>query len=132
MKFCVLGPIEAYADGRKVAVGGGRQRALLALLLIHAGEVVSRDRLIDELWAGYPPPGGSHSLDAYLSRLRRAFREVGADGVLATRAPGYVLRAEDTDAGRFEAMAAEGRETLAAGRAEQAARVLAAALALWR
>ena len=132
MKFCVLGPIEAYADGRKVAVGGGRQRALLALLLIHAGEVVSRDRLIDELWAGHPPPGGSQSLDAYLSRLRRAFREVGADGVLATRAPGYVLRAEDTDAGRFEAMAAEGRETLAAGRAEQAARVLAAALALWR
>ena len=49
MRFCVLGPLEAYADGRSVPVGGGRQRALLALLLVHAGEVVSRDRLIEEL-----------------------------------------------------------------------------------
>jgi YVTN family beta-propeller protein len=132
MKFCVLGPIEAYADGRSVAVGGGRQRALLALLLVQAGEVVSRDRLIDELWAGEPPPGGSQSLDVYLSRLRRAFREAGAGDVLITRAPGYVLHAEQTDARRFEALAVEGREALAAGEAGRAARVLAEALALWR
>jgi YVTN family beta-propeller protein len=115
-----------------VAVGGGRQRALLALLLVHAGEVVSRDRLIEELWAGEPPPSGPQSLDAYLSRLRRAFREVGAGDVLVTRAPGYVLQVEETDARRFEALAAEGREALAAGEAERAAQVLAEALALWR
>ena len=132
MRFCVLGPLEAYADGRSVAVGGGRQRALLALLLVHAGEVVSRDRLIEELWAGEPPPSGPQSLDMYLSRLRRAFREAGADDVLATRAPGYVLRVEETDAQRFEALAAEGRQALAAGEAERTARVLAEALALWR
>ena len=132
MRFCVLGPLEAYADGRSVAVGGGRQRALLALLLVHAGEVVSRDRLIEELWAGEPPPAGSQSLDAYLSRLRRAFREAGASDVLATCAPGYVLHAEQTDARRFEALSAEGREVLAAGEAGRAARVLAEALALWR
>ena len=132
MRFCVLGPLEAYADGRSVPVGGGRQRALLALLLVHAGEVVSRDRLIEELWAGNPPPGASQSLDAYLSRMRRAFREAGAGDVLATRAPGYVLHAEETDARRFEALAAEGREALAAGEAGRAARVLAEALALWR
>jgi YVTN family beta-propeller protein len=132
MRFCVLGPIEAYADGRSVAVGGGRQRALMALLLMHAGEVVSRDRLIDELWAGKPPPAGSQSLDVYLSRLRKSFREAGAGGVLATRAPGYVLYATETDAGRFEALAAEGRESLAAGEAARAARILAEALALWR
>jgi YVTN family beta-propeller protein len=132
MRFCVLGPIEAYADGRIVAVGGGRQRALLALLLVHAGEVVSRDRLIDELWAREPPPGGPQSLDVYLSRLRRAFREAGAGDVLSTRAPGYVLHAEQTDARHFEALAAEGREALAAGEAGRAARVLAEALALWR
>ena len=132
MRFCVLGPLEAYADGRSVAVGGGRQRALLALLLVHAGEVVSRDRLIEELWAGEPPPGGPQSLDVYLSRLRRAFREAGAGDVLATRAPGYVLHAEQTDARRFEALAAEGRDALAAGEAGRAARVLAEALALWR
>lgn len=132
MRFCVLGPLEAYADGRSVPVGGGRQRALLALLLVHAGEVVSRDRLIEELWAGNPPPGASQSLDAYLSRMRRAFREAGAGDILATRAPGYVLHAEETDARRFEALAAEGREALAAGRAGRAARVLTEALALWR
>ena len=132
MRFCVLGPLEAYADGRSVAVGGGRQRALLALLLVHAGEVVSRDRLIEELWAGEPPPSGPQSLDTYLSRLRRAFREAGADDVLATRAPGYVLRVEETDAQRFEALAAEGRQAVAAGEAERTARVLAEALALWR
>jgi DNA-binding SARP family transcriptional activator len=132
MRFCVLGPLEAYADGRSVPVGGGRQRALLALLLVHAGEVVSRDRLIEELWAGNPPPGASQSLDAYLSRMRRAFREAGAGDILATRAPGYVLHAEETDARRFEALAAEGREALAAGEEGPAARVLAEALALWR
>src|SRR5450755_4781385 len=102
MRFCVLGPLEAYADRRAVAVGGGRQRALLALLLVHAGEVVSRDRLIDELWSGESPASASQSLDAYLSRLRKAFREAGADGVLVTRSPGYTLRAEGTDAARFE------------------------------
>src|ERR671933_736040 len=75
MDFRVLGPLEGYVDGRSVAIGGGRQRALLALLLVHAGEVVSRDRLIDELWRGAPPPGAAQSLDAYLSRLRRALRE---------------------------------------------------------
>ena len=132
MKFCVLGPLEAYADGRSVPVGGGRQRALLALLLVHAGEVVSRDRLIEELWAGDPPPGASQSLDAYLSRMRRAFREAGAGDILATRAPGYMLHAEETDARRFEALAAEGRQALAAGEEGRAAQVLTEALALWR
>ena len=132
MRFCVLGPLEAYADERSVAVGGGRQRALLAILLVHADEVVSRDRLIEELWTGDPSPSRPQSLDVYLSRLRRAFREVGAGDVLVTRAPGYVLHVEETDARRFEALAAEGREALAAGEAERAARVLAEALALWR
>lgn len=132
MRFCVLGPLEAYANGRSVAVGGGRQRALLALLLVHAGEIVSRDRLIEELWAGQPPPGGSQSLDVYISRLRKAFREAGASDVLATRSPGYVLHAGETDARQFETLAAQAREALAAGEAAPAAQVLAEALALWR
>jgi len=132
MRFCVLGPLEAHANGRSVAVGGGRQRALLALLLVHAGEIVSRDRLIEELWAGQPPAGGSQSLDVYISRLRKAFREAGANDVLATRSPGYVLHAGETDARCFEALAAQGREALAAGEAARAAQVLTEALALWR
>ena len=132
MRFCVLGPLESYVDGRSVPVGGGRQRALLALLLVHRGEIVARDRLIEELWDGRPPSSGSQSLDVYVSRLRKAFRDAGADEVLITRAPGYVLNAEETDARRFEALAAEGRGALAAGDGERAVRLLREGLGLWR
>src|SRR3954462_5501607 len=104
MRFCVLGPLEAGEDGQPVVLGGGRQRALLALLLVHAGEVVSRDRLIDELWSGAPPASAAQSLDVYVSRLRRALREAGAADQLVTRAPGYMLAGADTDAARFEAL----------------------------
>ena len=85
-----------------------------------------------DLWAGKPPPGGSQNLDVYLSRLRKVFRDAGANDVLTTRAPGYVLHAEETDARRFETLAAEGREALATGEAGRAAEALAEALALWR
>jgi YVTN family beta-propeller protein len=132
MRFNVLGPLEAYQGDSPVDVGGGRQRALLALLLVHVGEIVSRDRLIDELWSGQPQPGASRSLDAYLSRLRRVFREAGADGLLQTRPPGYVVYADETDAARFEALAREGQDALAAGDPACAARVLREALGLWR
>jgi YVTN family beta-propeller protein len=132
MRFCVLGPLEVYVDGQSIAVGGGRQRALLALLLVQAGEIVSRDRLIEELWGGRPPASGSQSLDVYVSRLRRVLRDAGGGEVLVTRAPGYVLLAEETDARRFEALAAEGRDALAASEAERASTVLREALGLWR
>jgi peptide/nickel transport system substrate-binding protein len=132
MQFFVLGPLEAHEDRGAVAVGGGRQRALLGLLLVHVGEVVSRDRLIDELWSGEPPASASQSLDAYLSRLRRAFREAGANGVLITRAPGYALQAAGTDAARFESLVRDGRAALAAGEVERGVALLTEALALWR
>jgi class 3 adenylate cyclase/tetratricopeptide (TPR) repeat protein len=132
MRFCVLGPLEAYERGRAVAIGGGRQRALLALLLVHAGEIVSRDKLIDELWSGDPPAGASQSLDVYVSRVRKAMRRAGAEGVLATRSPGYVLHAEETDAAQFEAQVGAGRAVLAAGDYDRAASVLRDGLALWR
>src|SRR3954452_2730074 len=131
MRFMVLGGVAAMRGARRVDVGGGRQRALLALLLIHSGEVVSRDRLIDALWAGEPPASASRSLHAYVARLRRAFREVGAEGLLQTRAPGYVLQTGDLDATRVACLAAGGRE---AGRADDAACAVACldeALALW-
>lgn len=132
MRFCVLGPIEVYNGSRRVAVRGARQRALLALLLVHAGEVVSRDRLVDALWDRVPTAGGAQSLDTYLSRLRRAFRDVGVEGVIETRAPGYVLRAEDTDAARFEALLRDGRTALAEGDPAQASELLGEGIALWR
>src|SRR3954471_638291 len=131
MRFSVLGPLEAHESGQPVSTGGGRQRALVALLLVAGGEVVSRDRLIEELWAGEPPASASQSLDAYLSRLRKAFREAGASGVVATRAPGYALEAE-TDAARFESLVGDGRAALAAGDIERGVALVGEALALWR
>ena len=132
MRFSVLGPLEVHEDGRPVAIGGGRQRALLAMLLMHAGEVVSRDRLIEELWAGEPPVSASQSLDAYLSRLRRAFREAGAEQVIVTRAPGYVLEPDHVDAHDFESRARDGHAALQSGGAQRAAALLRDALGLWR
>ena len=87
MEFRILGPLEVVADGRPLPLGGASQRALLALLLLHANEVVSSDRLIDELWAGEPPASGVTALQVRVSQLRKA---LGADGErLETRPPGY-------------------------------------------
>src|SRR3954447_6578384 len=132
MRFRVLGPLEAHEDGRPVAVGGGRQRALLALLLVEAGQTVSRDRLIEALWEGRPTASASPSLDAYLSRLRRAFREAGAGDVIVTRAPGYALPGPDTDAAEFARLVARAGAAGSAGNPAESAARLREAFALWR
>src|SRR5919201_1869665 len=88
MEFRILGPLEVVDDGRAVDLGGPKQRALLALLLLHANEVVSPDVLADALWEGQPPPAAAKTLQAYVSRLRKA---LGRD-VLETRGHGYLLR----------------------------------------
>jgi peptide/nickel transport system substrate-binding protein len=128
--FSVLGPIEARDEERELSLGGPKQRALLAVLLLERNTVVSRDRLIDALWAEQPPASAGHTLDAYVSRLRKL---LGADR-LTRRAGGYVLRAEaaEVDIDRFDELVARGREQLAAGEAADAAATLRAALAEWR
>jgi predicted ATPase/DNA-binding SARP family transcriptional activator len=129
-EFRVLGPVEAARDGQPVGLGGRRQRALLALLLLEAGRAVSSDRLIDELWNGAPPPGAEGTLRVYVSRLRSV---LGENSVFA-RPPGYVLEvvADRLDANRFERLLREGRDALVRGAAGLAADRLHAALALWR
>ena len=129
-EFRILGPIEAMRDGQALPLGGRRQRALLALLLLEPGRRVSTDRLIDELWPGSPPPGAQRTLRVYVSRLRAA---LGQDPLVA-RPPGYVLEIaqERVDARRFERLLRDGREALARGAAGLAADRLGAALALWR
>src|ERR1700682_2318827 len=108
MEFRILGPLEVVEGGRQVPVTGPRERALLAILLIHSGEVVSADRLIDELWGSEPPANPSNALQVVVSRLRRALEGAQAPGqqggLLVTRKPGYVLDMdpEDLDARRFE------------------------------
>lgn len=130
MRFGILGPIELSVGGRPVPVGGLKQRALLAFLLLHANEVISRDRLIDALWGESPPPSASESLDAYVYRLRKL---TGRDR-LARRGGGYVLSVEagDLDASRFELLVASARRAADAGDGREAAKMLADALALWR
>jgi DNA-binding SARP family transcriptional activator len=134
VEFRILGPLEVLDDGgASLAVGGGRERAVLALLLLSANRVVSSERLADDLW-GDRPPEGTHALRVYVSRLRKALREAGGDGVLVTRPPGYVVRVEPgaLDAARFEALLARGREEAAGGDHAGAAETLREALALWR
>jgi DNA-binding SARP family transcriptional activator len=130
VEFRILGPLEVVEDGRAIALGSRKQRALLALLLLHAGRVVSRDRLIDDLWHGEPPAAAETTLRSHISRLRSA---LGASRLLS-RAPGYtlVLVSEELDAVRCERLLADGREALAQGRASEAAERLRSALALWR
>jgi DNA-binding SARP family transcriptional activator len=133
--FRVLGPLEVRANGDRLRLGGRKQRALLAVLLLNANEVVSRDRLIDVLWGGRPPPTASHTLDAYVSRLRKALACDGDGEVrLVTVAPGYVLRIapEQLDLARFARLAADGQRALDAGEPELAAAKLRQAEALWR
>jgi YVTN family beta-propeller protein len=130
MEFRILGPFEVSEGGRPLEVGAGKQRALLALLVLSAGEVVSTDRLIDALWEEHPPASALNSVHIYVSQLRKAL----LDGRLETRGQGYLLalEPEQLDLGRFERLVGEGRALLAEGEPERAAEVLRAALALWR
>jgi DNA-binding SARP family transcriptional activator len=134
----ILGPLEVREDDKPIALGGAKQRALLAILALHANEVVSSDRLIDELWGGEAPQTAAKSLQVHVSQLRKVLepeRKSGESGqVLLTRAPGYLLSLEpdQLDVERFKRLYDEGREGLAKGDAETAATKLGEALALWR
>jgi eukaryotic-like serine/threonine-protein kinase len=137
MNFRILGPLEVLDGGRSVALGGSRQRALLAVFLLHRGETLSTDRLIDELWGERPPATATKSVQVYVSRLRKALD--GGDGhdsphAIVTREHGYELQLdpEHLDAHRFEQLVAEGTSDLAAGRPKPAASALEGALSLWR
>lgn len=128
----ILGPLEIVVDGERVDVRGGKQRELLAILLVHASEIVSSDRLIESLWHDNPPPSALKTLQALVSRLRSDLGS--ASDALETLGYGYrlVVEPERLDAEAFRAGAEEGRRALARGEAEKAAETLRAALALWR
>jgi YVTN family beta-propeller protein len=135
MEFRLLGPLEIWEDGRPLSLGGTKQRALLAILLLRANEVVSRDVLIDELWGERPPPSAAHSLEAYVSRLRKTLHaDRTGEPILVTRPPGYMLRVgfEELDLHRFERLLEEGRRALATHAPERALQKLSDALSLWR
>ena len=130
MEFRILGPLEVRDGGRVVAVRGPRQRALLALLLLHANETIPGERLVEELWQGAAPASGTTALRVRVSQLRRT---LGVD-LIATNPRGYALEVEPEriDARRFERLLERGRRLRADGAAAEAATTLQAALALWR
>jgi hypothetical protein len=125
--FCILGPLEVSRSGWALPLGGPRQRAVLALLLVQANRIVSMDRLAEDVCGGEPPEG----------RLRRALEpdrtRADADGLLVTGGRGYLLRIdrEQLDAARFEDGFTAGRAALEAGRSAEAAETLRVALDLW-
>ena len=137
MEFRILGPVELRGEHGTLTLGGRRERSLLAMLLLSANRPGAIDLLVDGLWGESPPPTAHTALHGAVSRLRKLLEDAGArDGrdVLTTVPGGYLLRVEDEqlDLARFEKLAGEGRDALAHGRADDAARLLRAALALWR
>ena len=136
--FGILGPLEVLRSGRAVPLGGPRQRAVLAVLLLQPNRVVSADRLVEDVWAGHAPEASVTSLQTYVFHLRRALEpgrpRGGAGEVLATRDRGYLLQVsrERLDAALFEDGLAAGLAALEAGRHSQASERLGRALGLWR
>ena len=108
LEFRLLGPLEARNDGVLVELGGPKQRAVLAVLLLDAGRTVSTDRLVDALWGEHPPRTAPTSLQNFVSQLRK---QLGAD-VLVTKPPGYLLRIDplSVDVNRAQGLLAEARQ----------------------
>ncbi|MEV6929928.1 BTAD domain-containing putative transcriptional regulator [Dactylosporangium sp. NPDC051485] len=137
LEFRILGPLEVDGPAGPVDTGTPKQRAVLAMLAVQPGRIVSVQRLIDELWAEEPPERAISSLQAYVSRLRRALEpdrtSRDRSAVLVSRAPGYLLQvpAESVDAARFAAAVERASADLAAD-PSAALHILAAALELWR
>jgi DNA-binding SARP family transcriptional activator len=130
MEFRILGPLQVWSRGKPVALGGTRQRSLLAILVLYANEPVATDRLIDELWGEQPPRASVKTVQMFVSRLRKVL----GPGAIATRPNGYALVADPDliDLNRFERLSSTGRRALDRGDAETARRALGEALGLWR
>jgi len=130
MQVRILGPFQVEDTGRRITIGGVRQRAVLADLVLHANEVMPSEQLLVDLWGEDSPPSAANALQAAISRLRRVL----PPSRLVTAAPGYSLRIfpAELDVRRFEQLIAEGRDALAAGNAAGAAGMLDQALSLWR
>src|SRR2546430_1905852 len=131
LDFRILGPLEVTDGDRPVRLGGPKQRAALAVLLLSANRVVSVERLADDLYAGAPPVTAVTQVQRQVSELRKL---LGTGSGIETRPPGYLIRlsTDQLDVGVFERRIEEGRQALAHGEARRAGQLLQEALALWR
>lgn len=133
MEFFLLGPLLVRCDGAAVPVQRGKQRALLAVLLLNAGRTVSADDLAEALWGSSPPPSAPVTLRNYVKRLRSSLGEAGRSRI-GTQPPGYLIRVEagELDVDRFEEMLGAARDSARGGMWDKAADQARAALSLWR
>jgi DNA-binding SARP family transcriptional activator len=133
VEFRILGPLEVVEDGQQVALGTLKERLVLGVLLLHANEFVSRERLIDDLWGEAPPPTARKAVNVYLSKVRKALSVAGADPI-TTATGGYRLNidTERLDASHMQVLVADARECVAKGQLETAAERFQDALSLWR
>ena len=131
-EFRLLGHLEVGNGDGTPSFGGPKQRAMLAFLLLHSGEVVTTEGLVDAIWGDEPPPTVTAIVYGYVRRLRAALETTSA--TLSTRSSGYVLDIPggSLDVAQFERLGGLGRQALRAGDAAEARRLLGAALALWR
>jgi len=133
VEFRILGPLEVLDEGERLSLGTLKERIVLATLLLHANEFVSRPRLIDELWGESPPPTAKKAVNVYVSKLRKVLTRNGHDPI-ATVAGGYRLELdpEDLDMARMQRLLAHARERAAVGELETATELFREVLALWR
>src|SRR5581483_480468 len=131
MEFRILGPLEVLEQGRPVALPRPKERVVLGILLLHAGELVSRERLIDDLWGEAPPPTARQAVNVYLSHLRKTLSRDGDDPI-TTAAGGYRLQIEpeQLDASRMQLLLAGARACVSRGELERAAEQFREALSL--
>jgi DNA-binding SARP family transcriptional activator/streptogramin lyase len=133
VEFRILGPLEVLDEGRPITLGPLKEQVVLAVLLLHTNEVVSREHLIDELWGESPPPTARKAINVYLSQVRKTLSRNG-ENPIATAAGGYRLavEAERLDAACVQRLLAAAREYVSAGELDAAAQILCEALSLWR
>src|SRR5438874_12035791 len=131
MEFRILGPLEVIEDGNPVALGTLKERLVLGVLLLHANEFVSRERLIDDLWGEAPPPTAHKAVNVYVSKLRKALGRAGADPI-ATASGGYRLHVEPErlDASRMQVLIADARQQVPRGQTHTPAQRVRGALSL--
>ena len=130
MQFRILGSLEVADGDAAISLDASKHRALLGVLLLYPNEVVSTERLIDELWGDRPPATATKVLQTYVSQLRKLL----GDDLIGTRPPGYRLRIreDELDAERFRRLAGEGHQLAVSGDHEEADALYREALALWR
>ena len=133
VEFRILGPLEVVEDGESVALGTLKERLVLGVLLLHANEFVSPERIIDELWGVAPPPTARKAVQVYVSKLRKVLAGDGHDPI-ATADGGYRLMVDPAlfDADRVRSLVAGGRSRMVDGHSEEASRLLQEALGFWR